>query len=441
MTNKFTAMKERFAEMYQKGRTYREICTELDISVLTAHEWRKKLRLAPRIERRPSPVSWMDERNIQGRSPRQILETVAKPLGLSARDIEFILIRFEKLRSKGLHRGKLQIHLILTAAYLYVRWEASHRQPISPKNFLRICSDSKFRLNRRTLLMHCRLFQEAGLYPATHLKPQELLERMWNSLKSEFHLSEQVKSDAMQFMSELKFTGRSPEVVVAACLYAAALRCRIRDRTLGVVTQKQLADTLGITEVSVRNAWNLINSSFSIRDRSTYRFIESGENANESEDTESFLESPNRLDDIKGTVADSHLAQTPLEDWTSGNKGTLLVSEVEAHIGGSCANCSKCMTHNREATHLVLFSPDHSESDSVLVSAVCGEGKQYHASSPNVHNVKGFLPITRELFTAIKSEFPKTEVGFVSSDDPRRKQVSQFVLSSQERMSRGENVE
>ena len=411
MTNKFSALKDRFSRMYQGDQTLREICAELGINLLTAYEWRKRLHLAPRRERRASPASWMDERNIQSRSPREILSSVAEPLGLSPRDIEFILVRFEKLKSKGLHRGRAQIQLILTGAYLYVRWEASHRKPISPKNFLRICTKSKFRLDRRTLLMHCRLFQEAGLYPTAHLKPQELLERMWNSLKQEFDLTDQVKFDALQLISELKLIARTPEVAVAGCLYAAALRCRHLGHSVGVVTQKELADSLGITEVSVRNVWNLISSSIpDFRNHSQNRVI-----ASEPENT-----------------------QARLDNWSDRNKG-ILVSEVEGHIGGYCANCGRCTLHDREATHFVLFSADQSKPDSVLVSAVCEEGRQYHASSPNMHNARGFVPITRVLFAEIRAKFPKIEGEIVSSDDVRRKDAAQFILSSQERMMGGTN--
>jgi transcription initiation factor TFIIIB Brf1 subunit/transcription initiation factor TFIIB len=253
MTNKFTRLKERFAQMYNDGSTYREISKELGINVLTALGWRKKLNLPPRRQR--GPLSWMDEKKIQGKSPREILERIAAPLGLSTKDIQFILVRFEKLKSKGVVRGRRQIHLILTAAYLYLRWERSGRQPLSPKSFVAACKDKGLQVDRRTLLMYSRLFKDAGLYPWSHLKPNELLERMWNTLKAEYGLPENVKVIALGLMSRFNFTGRSPEVVVAACLYVGARKCSMR------ITQKDLAERFGITEVSVRNVKNLLDST------------------------------------------------------------------------------------------------------------------------------------------------------------------------------------
>jgi hypothetical protein len=56
-----------------------------------------------------------------------------------------------------------------------------------------------------------------------------------------------------------------------------------------------------------------------------------------------------------------------------------------------------------------------------------------------MHNVRGFVPITRVLFAEIRAKFPKIEGELVSSDDVRRKDAAQFILSSQERMMGGTN--
>jgi transcription initiation factor TFIIIB Brf1 subunit/transcription initiation factor TFIIB len=425
MTDKLTGMKRRFIEMYENGTTYREICAELGISILTAHGWRKRLGLPPRRERRAGPLSWMDVRHLQGQSPREILEKVAGPLKLSRKDIEFILVRVEKLKSKGLHRGRSLIHLILAAAYLYVRWEGSGKQPVSPKNFERICHNSGFKLGRRNLLMLSRLFTEAALYPATCLKPQQLLDRMWISLREELHLPEEVKSKADKLIVQFKFVGRSPEVAVAGCLYAAVVAQGIRS-----VTQKLLAEMLGVTEVSVRNAWHLISPSLAAEDRATSH-----------EDGSKML--PHEPDG-----ADAHVLHRPasirIRPQDMG-KRNLLVCEIEGHVGGYCAHCSKCSTHSREATHFVLFSPSREDPDLLLAAAVCSDGKEFHSGSPSLNNVKGFVPITGELLVALQERFPRRTPSYAEwrgeDYETKRKEVAQFISKVQERVKGGDDAE
>jgi transcription initiation factor TFIIIB Brf1 subunit/transcription initiation factor TFIIB len=76
---------------------------------------------------------------------------------------------------------------------------------------------------------------------------------MWPSLKRECELAEEVKTAALELMSQPELMGRSPEVIVAACLYKAA------QKGPAYLTQRELADKFGVTEVSIRNVKNLIN--------------------------------------------------------------------------------------------------------------------------------------------------------------------------------------
>ena len=253
MTDKFTIHRQKFASMYQDGHSYENICKTLRVSIQTAQDWRRKLGLPPR--RREGPLSWMDERKVQGRSPREILQKIAGPIGLFPKDIELILTRFAKLKDLGYVQGRRQIQLILAAAYLYLRWEGSGRRPKSPKNFLVICKSGGFRMDRSTLQGCARLFKEAGLYPTSHLTPRQLFERLWYHLREEYRLPESVRSIALELMSIQELVGRSPEVVVAACLYLGALEKSIHLR------QKELAEEFGITEVSLRNVKKVVDRS------------------------------------------------------------------------------------------------------------------------------------------------------------------------------------
>src|SRR5256884_3221412 len=193
MTSKFSEMNEAFSRLYGRGATFEEICDRLGISIPTAQIWRKKLGLQPRSGRR-GPISWMDERRIRGKSYREVLQQIAGPIGLTSKDIEFILSRFDKLKSKGKTRGRPHLHLILAAAYLYLRWESSGRDPKSPKSFMFVCKTSGFKISRSALLMSSRLFNEAGLYPQVRLTPQQLLGRLWKSLAAEYKLPESIRT-------------------------------------------------------------------------------------------------------------------------------------------------------------------------------------------------------------------------------------------------------
>src|SRR5437899_3324032 len=103
------------------------------------------------LERRRN-ISWMDEKTIKGMSSREFLESFAGSLDLVHTDIEFVLTRFGKLRDIGVVRGRQQTQLILAAAYLYLRWEGSGRQPRSPKSFIAACKKCGVKITRSALL-------------------------------------------------------------------------------------------------------------------------------------------------------------------------------------------------------------------------------------------------------------------------------------------------
>ena len=85
MTDKFSSLSKRFQTMYNEGKSYGEISKELGISVITILDWRKKLGLPSRRNR--NPRSWMDVPAVKGLSPREMLQSIAKPLGLTQHDI------------------------------------------------------------------------------------------------------------------------------------------------------------------------------------------------------------------------------------------------------------------------------------------------------------------------------------------------------------------
>ena len=93
--------------------------------------------------------------------------------------------------------------------------------------------------------MQARLFKKASLYPVTYLTAEKVVERKWTSLCAKYGLPEEARTTAVQLVSRASRTG-SPHVLAAAATYVAGRRHRVH------VTQSDLADEFGITEVSLR---------------------------------------------------------------------------------------------------------------------------------------------------------------------------------------------
>lgn len=254
MVDKFSVLSKKFQAMYNQGEPYEEITRELGINVLTIQKWREKLGLPPRRNR--NPRSWMDVRTVKGHTPREILQSVAKPLGITEHDIEFILTRVDKLKTKGFIRGRRYEHIILAAAFMYLRWEGSGRRPVSTTKFVEVCMD--FNLSRSALHQICRLFTNAGLFPKDHLRPETLLERTWRSLQQEHVLPETLKTRILALIQKVcahsKLAGHAPNTstIVAACVYVACVESGHS------ITQGELDRFFGVTEVSIRNGIKIL---------------------------------------------------------------------------------------------------------------------------------------------------------------------------------------
>jgi len=254
MVDKFSVLSKRFQAMYQQGKPYEEISKELGINVLTIQKWKARLGLPPRRNR--NPRSWMDVPTVKGRTPREILQLVAKPLGITEHDIEFILVRVNKLKTKGFIRGRRYEHIILAAAFMYLRWGGSGRRPVSTTKFVEVCRD--FNLSRSAIHQISRLFMNAGLFPKEHLRPEMLLERTWKSLQLEHILPDTLKTRILVLIQKMcahsKLVGRSPNAstIVAACVYVACVESGHS------ITQGELDRFFGVTEVSIRNGIKIL---------------------------------------------------------------------------------------------------------------------------------------------------------------------------------------
>jgi transcription initiation factor TFIIIB Brf1 subunit/transcription initiation factor TFIIB len=251
MVDKFSLLGKKFRVMYLKGVTYAEMASELHVYHVTLRKWRKRMDLPPRRDR--IQRSWMDVPTGTGLSSRQILESIASKIGITKNDIEPILIRVDKLKSKGLVRGRSYEHVVLAAAFLYLRWEGSGRRPLSAEQFA--STSQEFGLTRPALLMTARLFIDAGLYPKKQLNASALLDRLWMSFQDKYRLPDAVRTRILELLNEPKIKYRTPNAILAGCAYIACLEAGIGK------TQEELSRFFGITEVSIRNTINTLREA------------------------------------------------------------------------------------------------------------------------------------------------------------------------------------
>lgn len=247
------SLKEKFQKLYDEGQNDYEIAHDLKIDIQTIRNWRTRRGLPQRRNR--ALRSWMDIPLGGGHTPREVLQSIAKPLGITAHDIEFILTRVDKLKTTGVIRGRNYESIILTAAFLYLRWQGSQRRPMSVKKFIEVTGISKSRL-----LMTSRLFKAANLYPKHLLQPEELLEGTWSSLKQRYAFPDTIKTETLKLIEvcteRAKRVGRTPTQapIVAACVYIV---CNVA----GIwITQEELADIFGVTTVSIRSIRKMLDS-------------------------------------------------------------------------------------------------------------------------------------------------------------------------------------
>lgn len=207
----------------------------------------EKTGLPSKVEMSRSRLSWRDSPLAHGESPRQVLQNLSHDLAISKTEVELILTRVDKLRVKGYLRGWDMLSIILTAAILYVRWPKSKRVPLAFSRFVKMCRRKGYRITKRQIFRCSKLFKNTRLYPVGPTAV-EILNGQWKYLKKEFGFPDEIKTKAVNLLSNRQIiAGRSPQVVIAGSLY---LICKIHGFE---ITQLELAEMFGVTEVSIRN--------------------------------------------------------------------------------------------------------------------------------------------------------------------------------------------
>jgi len=180
-----------------------------------------------------------------------ILSRIARPAGFLSSDIPEILVRYEKVLHDQTTRiyPRTKRNLILAAAYEFLRWNGSGRQPLSPTRFVKVCDQAGFLLTRSQLLMASRRLLDRDAFPRDPLSASRLLESRWPILSSDLALSDDVRDFAQTLISTATLDGRTPETVVAAAVLIAARMVGKKDAGLRYVSSE-----IGVTEVAVRAA-------------------------------------------------------------------------------------------------------------------------------------------------------------------------------------------
>lgn len=177
-----------------------------------------------------------------------LLTTKQKNLQVAKRQIKLIASRlklpdsveteamllFEQASQKGLTRGR--DNQSLTYASIYAACQL-HDLPKTPLEVTAFTGVSRVKMLRSYRLLARTLGLRLG-----PVQPLDLL----NRFASRLHLSPQTQQRAAEILENARIPGCRPETLVAAALYLAAKECG-EPRT-----QRQIANTTGVIEVTIR---------------------------------------------------------------------------------------------------------------------------------------------------------------------------------------------
>ncbi len=191
-------------------------------------KWQRRIRISDATERNLAfALSNLDRLSSSLGLPRTVRETAA--------------MIYRKAALKNLVRGRTIEGVAAAALY------AACRQCLVPRTLDEISSIA--RLSRKDVGRNYRYVArelELKLMPTT---PQDYISRFCSELK----LSGDVKAKTIEILKEAAdkelTSGRGPTGIAAAALYIATVLCGERR------TQREIAETAGVTEVTIRNRY------------------------------------------------------------------------------------------------------------------------------------------------------------------------------------------
>jgi Transcription factor TFIIB repeat len=183
-----------------------------------------------------------------GLTPKQALEKLGRKAGLSQGDIFVVLSYASDARDQKLLFGWSGVDLAGVTAYRFLQTDPRKRAP-SPPQFSRDCDAVGIRMSSSQLItLGSRL---NGLFGASTLTADSIIERVWPSLSRAYGLTEEIRRISLSVLADAKAreitAHKSRFVIAASCIYKACQQLR------SAPTQKEIADFIGVSEVSVRN--------------------------------------------------------------------------------------------------------------------------------------------------------------------------------------------
>jgi transcription initiation factor TFIIIB Brf1 subunit/transcription initiation factor TFIIB len=183
------------------------------------------------------------------KSPKGILDSLAEELSLAPADVQAILSRTVKLIQQKRHMGRSIFKLLLTEAYAYNKLPSAARPPLDVRKFVAVCASEGLPVQAREIT---RLVKGLDLSTGQDLSPTERIGRQRYQLSNKLGLTGSTIQRALNIAevweNRPRFQGNSisSTSIAASALYLAAKSNRER------VTQKQLSEHFGKTEVSIR---------------------------------------------------------------------------------------------------------------------------------------------------------------------------------------------
>lgn len=197
---------------------------------------------------------WWDDKTTSGKTPKQIVKAVGKEVLFNENEIETILIKYASLKEdqKFFKVGVSTTTAILVCTYLCANALMFGREPLSPWKFGRMCKKNHFDITKSALMKHVRKAKVAKLFPPGPDCPK-LIKTYRNRMAYKFHFEGEMLNELQELANKEgrtnKIGGTSPFTAAAGLTYVVVRRHDL------LVSQKQLADFFGISDLSVRNFW------------------------------------------------------------------------------------------------------------------------------------------------------------------------------------------
>jgi len=195
---------------------------------------------------------WWDDKTSSGKTSMQIVKAIGKELLFNKNEIEMILTKFASLKEdhKFFKKGIGMEFFLLVCIYLCTSTWLLGKEPLNPRKFIKICKKNRIGYSYSSLTKYVREAKKAGFF-RTGPRCEKIIAKYRNRIIYKFSLDVKTLDEIQELekTERMNTAGKNPFVVAAGFCYLI-----IRKKGL-LVSQKQLADFFGVSELSVRNFW------------------------------------------------------------------------------------------------------------------------------------------------------------------------------------------